>query len=106
MRRHQRRAIFLVALTLGFSGATPAEKINKCTDNSGKVIYQKESCDTQQVEEKKDIDPDRNCQNGTATAERSAQRGPRPSGGTVDRYSSTPWLLISSFYAATVSSPP
>lgn len=60
MGRHQRRAIFLVALTLGFSGATPAEKINKCTDNSGKVIYQKESCDTQQVEEKKDIDPDRN----------------------------------------------
>jgi hypothetical protein len=59
MRLNTNRAIVL-ALMFGFAAAVPAEQIHKCTGDDGKVVYQKQPCEKQQIEEKKDINPDRN----------------------------------------------
>jgi hypothetical protein len=37
-----------------------AEKVNKCTEPTGKVVYQKEPCDNNQRGEEKQIDPNYN----------------------------------------------
>lgn len=40
--------------------AMAVEQVNKCTDETGKVVYQKDACETTQRGEQKQIDPDRN----------------------------------------------
>src|SRR6185369_843730 len=60
MRNDQYRAVASIVLLLGFGSAAAAEQINKCTDSTGKVIYQKEPCGEAQKSEQKQLDPDRN----------------------------------------------
>jgi hypothetical protein len=40
--------------------AMAAEQVYKCTDATGKVVYQKQACEPSQRGEEKQIDPDRN----------------------------------------------
>jgi hypothetical protein len=58
--RPNTRVIALLILMTGFAAAAPAEQIHKCTGDDGKVVYQKQPCEKQQIEEKKEINPDRN----------------------------------------------
>jgi hypothetical protein len=51
-------AVLLISIIL--VDAAAAEKVNKCTDATGKVVYQKDPCEASQRGEEKQIDPNRN----------------------------------------------
>jgi hypothetical protein len=48
------------AVLLFACAAVAAEQVNKCTDPTGKVVYQKEPCEQSQQREEKQINPDHN----------------------------------------------